>query len=46
MKAPGYALGTYLCDHCKEEFSKKVNNYHCKACEYDLCERCFKLSKY
>ena len=40
MKAPGYALGSYLCDHCKEEFSKKVNNYHCKACEFDLCKRC------
>ena len=45
MKAPGYALGDYQCNHCKEEFSKKVNNYHCKACEYDLCERCFKLSQ-
>ena len=46
MKDPGYANCSYSCDHCKEEFSKNVNNFHCKPCHFDLCERCFKLSQY
>lgn len=46
MKDPEYANGTYLCDHCKQEFSRKVNNFHCKPCHFDICERCFKVSQY
>ena len=46
MKAPEYANSGYLCDHCKQEFSRKVNNFHCKPCHFDLCERCFKVSQY
>ena len=46
MKDPSYAKGTYYCDHCKDEFSKNVNNFHCKPCHFDLCERCFKISQY
>ena len=45
MKDPEYALGCYYCDHCKQECSKNVNNYHCKPCHFDLCERCFKLTQ-
>jgi len=45
MKAPQYAKANYYCDHCKEEFSKKVNNYHCKKCNYDLCDKCFSLGE-
>ena len=46
MKDQGYANGSYLCDHCKQEFSRKVNNFHCKPCHFDLCDRCFKISQY
>ena len=46
MKDPCYSLGNYFCDHCRTEFSQKVNNFHCKNCHFDLCEKCFKLSKY
>ena len=46
MKAQEYANSSYLCDHCKQEFSRKVNNFHCKPCHFDLCERCFKVSQY
>ena len=46
MKDPSYAIDDYQCDHCKEEFSRKVDNFHCKPCHFDLCERCFKLSQY
>ena len=46
MKDPCYSEGTYLCDHCKDEFSRNVNNFHCKPCHFDLCERCFKISQY
>ena len=46
MKDPSYANSTYLCDHCKEEFSRNVNNFHCKPCHFDLCQRCFKISQY
>ena len=46
MKDPSYANCTYCCDNCKEEFSKTVNNFHCKPCHFDLCLRCFKLSQY
>ena len=45
MKEPGYAIGNYICDHCKEEFPKKINNYHCKKCHYDLCEKCWLLGE-
>ena len=46
MKDPSYASSAYLCDHCKEEFSRNVNNFHCKPCHFDLCQRCFKISQY
>ena len=46
MKDPCYSEGNYLCDHCKDEFSRNVNNFHCKPCHFDLCERCFKISQY
>ena len=46
MKDPPYSEGGYYCDHCKEEFAKSVNNFHCKPCHYDLCLRCFKISQY
>ena len=46
MKDPEYSKSCYLCDNCKEEFSRKVNNFHCKPCHFDLCERCYKLSRY
>ena len=46
MKDPCYSESTYLCDHCKDEFSRNVNNFHCKPCHFDLCERCFKISQY
>ena len=46
MKDPSYANSAYLCDHCKEEFSRNVNNFHCKPCHFDLCQRCFKISQY
>jgi hypothetical protein len=45
MKDPGYALGPYWCDVCREMFSKNVNNYHCKSCHFDLCAKCFKKSQ-
>ena len=46
MKDPEYHEGAYLCDNCRREFSKDVNNFHCKPCHFDLCSRCFKLSQY
>ena len=45
MKDPGYNKTNYICDHCKEEFSKKINNYHCKKCHFDLCEKCWLLGE-
>ena len=46
MKDEVYSSGSYLCDHCREEFSKNVDNFHCKPCHFDLCDRCFKISQY
>ena len=46
MKDTPYSFGTYSCDRCKEEFNKTVNNFHCKPCHFDLCNRCFKLTQY
>lgn len=46
MKAPEYANSSYLCDNCKKEFPRNVDNFHCKECHFDLCERCFKNSQY
>ncbi len=45
MKSPEYAKGPYYCDHCQGEFPKQVKNFYCKSCGFDLCERCYKLSK-
>ena len=45
MKDPEYSEGGYSCDNCRREFSRDVNNFHCKPCHFDLCDRCFKLSQ-
>ena len=46
MKDPFYAIGNYSCDNCKQSFTRDVDNFHCKPCHYDLCEKCFELSEY
>ena len=46
MKDPDYAKGDYFCDICKQRFSRDVDNFYCKICGFDLCERCFKISEY
>ena len=45
MKDPKYAFVNYYCDHCEGIFSRNVNNYYCKSCHFNLCEKCFIRSK-
>ena len=31
----------WRCDICKTSFSKYIDSFHCKKCEYDLCLKCY-----
>ena len=46
MKDPGYSKGGYTCDNCGDDFTRDVDNFHCKPCGFDLCMKCFKQSQY
>ncbi|MFO0515371.1 MAG: DC1 domain-containing protein [bacterium] len=35
----GYS-GGFSCNICRKTYGREIINFHCNACEYDLCDKC------
>lgn len=31
----------FICNFCKKSYNYEINCFHCKICEFDVCDSCF-----